>query len=303
MHQIENTRRNLSHFMEESRKSQNQISKEMGLSNSVISQFLNGTYSGDNNTVANSIEQYLKIARERLATLETDIFYEDLRNTKQVIFACRYAHKRNEIALVRGDAGAGKTTALEYYTKSNTGVIFVTADACTTSPTAVLNLIAEELGQKPQNTRAKIMKILISNLKDTNRLIIIDEADHLSFEALQAIRNLNDRAKVGVVLSGNNKLYTQMVTGPRGGEYDQIRTRIIMRVKVSNDYTAEEINAIFPALDDDCINYLLKLARKESLRAAKKIHNLALDYAMAANRTLDTKILQHTLKSQLGEAV
>jgi len=147
------------------------------------------------------------------------------------------------------------------------------------------------------------MRTLISSLESTNRLIIIDEADHLSFEALQAIRNLNDRAKVGIVLSGNNRLYTQMVTGPRGGEYDQIRTRIIMRAKVSNDYTVEEINAIFPSLDDGSAKCMLKIARKESLRAAKKIHDLAHDYATATNQRLNAKTLQHILKNQIGEAI
>lgn len=300
---IERARLDLIQFMEDSQKPQKQIAKEMGLSNSVVSQFIKGIYPGDNDGISKSIEQYLSVAKERLKSIDADVFFEGLRNTKEVLLACAYAHKRNEIALIRGDAGAGKTTALEHYTKRNTGVIFVTADACTTSPTAVLNLIAEEMGQKPQNTRAKIMRILISALDDTSRLIIIDEADHLSLGALQAIRNLNDKAGVGVILSGNNKLYTQMITGPRGGEYDQIRTRIIKRTKVNNNYSPEEINAIFPGLDADALGCLLKLARKESLRAAKKIYVLALDYAKATGQSIGVKALQHMQKSQLGEVI
>jgi len=300
---IERARQDLSRFIEDSQKSQKQVSKEIGVSSAVISQFLSGTYSGDNENAAIAIEQYLNVARERLESVDTDVFYNDLSNTKEVMLACRYAHKRNEIALVRGDAGAGKTTALEHYAKDNTGVIFVTADACTTSPTAVLNLILEETGQKPLNARAKIMRALISGLGGTSRLIIIDEADHLSLCALQAIRNLNDKAKVGIVLAGNNRLYTQMIMGPRGGDYDQIRSRIIKRTKVTNDYTPEEISAIFPNLDTDSRDYLLKLARKESLRAAKKIYSLAVDYSTATKQRLHAKVLQHTLKNQLGEAI
>jgi DNA transposition AAA+ family ATPase len=205
--------------------------------------------------------------------------------------------------LVRGDAGAGKTTALEYYTKNNTGVIFVTADSCTDSPTAVLNLIAEEIGLKAINSKSRIMKALISSLSGTNRLIIIDEADHLSMDALQAIRNLNDKAKVGIVLSGNNKLYIQMVAGSRGGEYDQIRTRIITRVKVSNNYSVEEIQAIFPDIDRDCAGLLLKLSSRESLRTAKEIYQIAVDRTIAAKRKLSEKLLQKTLNEMLGEAI
>ena len=46
-------------FMERSGKSQRQISRETGLSTSVISQFLNGCYAGDNEEVAKSVPSCL----------------------------------------------------------------------------------------------------------------------------------------------------------------------------------------------------------------------------------------------------
>ena len=63
------TRAALVDFMERSGKSQRQISRETGLSQSVISQFLNGCYAGDNEEVAKSINQYLTIGKERLNTV------------------------------------------------------------------------------------------------------------------------------------------------------------------------------------------------------------------------------------------
>ena len=44
--------------------------------------------------------------------------------------------------------------------------------------------------------KAALMNTLVAQLAGTNRLIIIDEADHLSLDALQAVRNLNDLAGV-----------------------------------------------------------------------------------------------------------
>ena len=109
-----------------------------------------------------------------------------------------------------GDAGAGKTTALRYYAETNTGVIFITANACTTSATAVLSLICQQVGRQVPGRKAALMNTLVEQLVGTNRLIIIDEADHLSLDALQAVRNLNDLAGVGIVLSGNDKIYRQI---------------------------------------------------------------------------------------------
>ena len=66
---LEKTRIALAEFMEQSHKSQQQISRETGLSTSVISQFLNGSYTGDNEKVAKTIDQYLMVGKERLNTV------------------------------------------------------------------------------------------------------------------------------------------------------------------------------------------------------------------------------------------
>ena len=52
------TRAALVDFMERSGKSQRQISRETGLSQSVISQFLNGCYAGDNEEVDQSVSNH-----------------------------------------------------------------------------------------------------------------------------------------------------------------------------------------------------------------------------------------------------
>lgn len=290
----------LQEFMKLSGKSQRQISKETGISSSAISQFLDGIYKGDNEKVAQTIKQYLTVSKERLNNIQNTVFYEGLYNTKNVLFACAYAHKHNDIALVSGDAGAGKTTALEHYTNNNTGVIMVTADSCTTTATAILKVISEKLGKQSNYRKSALMQELISQLKGTNRLIIIDEADHLTLQALQAVRNLNDSAKVGIVLSGNDKIYRQMLIGQKGHEFDQIRTRIIVRKRVVNDYTPEEITNIFGKMDDKSLAFLLDLAMSESLRTAKKLYEIALEYAKTINESMELKHLKRTREQLFG---
>lgn len=299
---MKDTKTDLKEFMELSGKSQRQISKETGLSTSVISQFLEGTYSGNNEKVAQTIRQYLTVSKERLNSIQNTVFYEGLYNTKNVLFACAYAHRHNDISLVSGDAGAGKTTALEYYTRNNTGVIMVTADSCTTTATAILRVIAEKVGKQTDYRKSVLMQELISQLDGSNRLIIIDEADHLTLQALQAVRNLNDRAKVGIVLAGNDKIYRQMLTGQKGQEFDQIRTRIGVRKRVVNDYTPEEMLNMFPYLDEKSLSFLLDVAMKESLRTAKKIYEIALEYAGSINEVFNVKHLKRTKEQLFGGA-
>ena len=300
---FEETRQALADFMGQSRKSQRQLSKETGLSTSVISQFLNGTYTGDNEEVAKTIGQYLAVGKERLNNVSDVQFVENLYNTQEVLFACNYAHRNNDITLVSGDAGAGKTTALKYYAENNTGVIFVTANACITTATAILSLICRQIGRQVPTRRAALMNTLVEQLTGTNRLIIIDEADHLLLDALQAVRNLNDTAHCGIVLSGNDKIYRQMLSPRRGYEFEQIRTRIIVRKKVFNEYTVEEMRAMFPSLNQECIGYMLKLACAESLRTARKLYEVAKEVANAKKEALSVKHLRDTQKQLLGEVM
>lgn len=297
---MQNIQKELAAFMQQSGKSQRQISKETGLSTSVISQFLDGTYNGNNEKVAAAVSQYLSVGKERLNSISGAIFYRELYNTKEVLYACKYAHIKNDMTLVAGDAGAGKTTALEYYKNQNAGVIMVTANSCTTSATAILKLIAEQIGKQMDYRRSALMNEIITQLKGSNRLIIIDEADHLTLQALQAVRNLNDQAKVGIVLAGNDKIYRQMLTGQKGHEFDQIRTRIIVRKRVENNYTVEEMQHIFPGASEDCLSFLIQMANYESLRTAIKLYEIALEYALTGNGNVTLKILKDTQKQLFG---
>lgn len=296
-------KKDLSEFMQFTGKSQREIAREAGLSTSVISQFLNGTYSGDNKEVANTLNKYLRVAKDRLNSQQSTVFNENLYNTQNVIYACNHAHIENDIVLVCGDAGAGKTTALKLYAAENTGVIMVTCNSCTRSATAVLKLILNKLGIQSINRKEVLMNKLLERLRGTRYLIILDEADHLTLDALQAVRNLNDSAGVGIVLSGNDKIYRQMYSGQRGYEFDQIRTRIIVRKRVINSYTPEEIEGIFVNAPSDCIPYIMSLACRESLRTAIKIFNLALEYAKAVNSKITLSILKSVKDDLIGAEI
>lgn len=271
----EQTRKKLSDYMELSGKSQRQISKETDLSTAVISQFLKGSYNGNNEEVDRTIKKYLELIERRKFNIECVRYYDNLQNTKITNFVCTYAHQHNDIALVCGDAGAGKTTALEHYRDNNIGVVMVTANSCTASSIAVLKLISQKIGKSMNGRKDILMTELVDYFKDTNRLIIVDEADHLTMAAVQALRNLNDEAHIGIVLSGNDKIYNQMVSGAKCSELQQLRSRILVRRRVVNDYTLEEFKNIFPEVSNECLGYLIQLARKESLRTAIKLLRIA----------------------------
>ena len=294
---IEQARHELAEFMEQSGKTQAQIARETSLSTATVSQFLNGTYNGDNEKTAAALIKYLKVAQEQIRQTTTETFYRDLRNTVISMGAADYAHKKREIVLLSGAAGAGKTTALKHYVEETTGVIFITANSCMTSASAILGAITEKIGRTPKSKKQLLMKELVNALQGSNRLIIIDEADHLTFSALQALRNLNDEAGVGILLAGNDRIYNQMVCGVKSSEFDQLRTRIFARPKVFNEYTIDEIKGIFGIDDLDSVKLLLEVALAQSLRTARKMYNAAVELARMKKQPLRAAHL-NTIRKQ-----
>ena len=69
-----------------------------------------------------------------------------------------------------------------------------------------------------------------------------------------------------------------MVSGAKSSELQQLRSRILVRRRVTNEYTLEEFKNIFPDVNNECLGYLIQLARKESLRTAIKLLRITYDY-------------------------
>jgi len=297
---IKQARTELLEFMEQSSKTQTQIAKETSLSTATVSQFLSGTYNGDNEKTAATLMKYLRVAQEQQKLITSESFYRELKNTKISMGAADYAHKKCEIVLLSGAAGAGKTTALKHYVDETAGVIFITANSCTTSAAAILTEITLKLGRTPKTKKQLLMKELVSCLQDSKRLIIVDEADHLTFSALQALRNLNDEAGVGILLAGNDRIYNQMVCGVKSGEFDQLRTRIFARPKVCNEYSIEEIQGVFGVTDLESVKLLLEVAQAQSLRTARKMYNAALELARMKKQPLKATHLNSIRKQFLS---
>ncbi len=297
---IEQARQQLKDFLSQSHKTQRQVAKELALSEAVVSQFLKGIYIGSNETVAAQVLSYLESGKQRQISAKAPEFSPDLRNAKKVTFAARYAHLNNDIALVYGAAGAGKTTALKEYAKNNRGVIYIAADTSVKTARTVLFLILEALGEETRGTEFILTRRLVGLLSGTNRLLIIDEADHLSFNALQAVRNLNDVAGIGIVFSGNDIIKYQMY-GRGSVKLDQLRTRVGIEKTVSNSYTFEEIESLFPSLDKECASELLAVACKDSLRTAVKRYIFAMNYAASEDKKVTLKSFKTAAQAQTEE--
>ena len=54
------------------------------------------------------------------------------------------------------------------------------------------------------------MNTLVEQLAGTNRLIIIDEAQHLTKKTLEHLRSISDETGVGICFVGNEEVYSRL---------------------------------------------------------------------------------------------
>jgi DNA transposition AAA+ family ATPase len=65
---------------------------------------------------------------------------------------------------------------------------------------------------------------VVDRLKNSGRLLLIDEAEHLPYRALELLRRVYDKAGVGILLVGMPRLIFNL-RGKRG-EYAQLYSRV-----------------------------------------------------------------------------
>lgn len=282
---VQETRTALVKYLKGNKRSQKAIARELGVSDATLSLFLKDRYTGNNEEIARGIEQFLGIEQRRSLLCQKPDICLTVRNTRDILTKVNIAQITGDILLIYGDAGCGKTTALQYYARHNKNVIYVEADVTNSSYRSILCLIADSLGETCQGATSAIMRRLIHTLKGRSAVLIIDEAQHLAPKAFDAIRALNDKAGIGIVYSGNPSIKKRMY-GTKQDDFDQIYSRIGYHCPLFNRYSEKDIQAIFQdyGLDADCIAYLQRIARhKGGLRIMVK------QYCLAANIALSIK--------------
>lgn len=197
-------REDLTQYLTENRISQEASASAMGLSGSALSAWRNEKYNGDNNRVEALVAEYL--GREAATAAEIKAFKRDFDFVPTSVYemiaqGVELAEARGEIRPVLGDSGVGKTTALLHIKSEKKTAIMVQVYKGIRK-NRFLGKLCKAAGFSTRGSFDDLFETLVEELNNTGRLIIVDEAEHLPIDALDALRRLNDFTGCGVVLVG-----------------------------------------------------------------------------------------------------
>ena len=180
----------------------------------------------------------------------------------EITMAVSFAEAAGDISLIYGDAGLGKTFSLKEYVRSHPDTVYVELKDCDKSTKGVCEKILACIGKEQRGLDRLLVDSIIEFLRNSPRLIIIDEAQHLSLRALENIRAINDATETGVVLCGNPTVYDRM-HGRGQAHFAQLYSRIGIRRHIMEP-SLEDIASIFEAYELDKESVRFKGAASET---------------------------------------
>ena len=274
MKQINHTlQQKLAEFKAKSGMNQTQLARGIGTSPASISMYLNGTYAdkgGNYETIEPKIEAFLEVQESKAQREELVLGFVSTKTTRRISEVMRDAHEAGDTVVIYGQAGLGKTQAVKNYCEKNPAAILIEANPSFTA-LVLMRKLAAAAKVSTVGSLNDLFESVSDRLRDSGRLIVVDEAENLPLRALEIIRRLHDDTGCGLVLSGMPRLVANL----RGkhGELVQLYSRVSVALNLGDSMPDEELEEIaraaMPEADDATIAELVKQSNGNTRRMSK----------------------------------
>ena len=288
------------------RMTQDRMARDAGLSGSALSQWLHGKYQGDVPALEDRLSAWLADTQSSaLEPCETAPVWVQTPTATAIEGALNYARIRPSIAVVYGGAGVGKTTTIDRYARASAGVWVWEAKKSQRSMLEALRAIEGTMSGYPceEKRSSTISRMIAQRLQWAHKpaLLIIDEAQHLKLDAVEELRSIHDSTGVGLVLSGNESVYTQLTGRTRRADFAQLFSRVGKRLRLDKPAPGD-VAAILQAWRIEGIKERELCQQIASLPGGLRgLVNVLVDAATAAQamgRAVDIKALRAAWSDQ-----
>lgn len=200
--------------------SQAALARLARISPSSLNQILKGVYATPPAKLLGNVESAMRHADEAsqdaMTPVETSVW-------RLAHLTCDNARRFRYFAVFTGYVGTGKTFAVKHYAASRPNTHLVEATP-TMTPQSLVKLLAREVaGYDGKGSIDDRFRAVVDTLRNTDSLVVVDEAETLTPHQLHTLRRIRDLANIGIVLCGTE--YLHGLIKPEHGQFDQIRSR------------------------------------------------------------------------------
>lgn len=237
---------------------------------------------------------------------EPELVIAETPSFRRVTQGCEYAHT-GALVLIYGGAGVGKTTAAKVYASAHwehgKAAYYINMHGVK-SPAAMLQTIAEGMGAHSAlgaYRNVSLMQSLADRLMP-GELLICDESQSLRHDALDLLRYFLDERNVGLVVMGNELVFSTIAGKNRRAMFAQLHSRVSMRIHIpqSTEADADKVLKQWGISEGAARDYGRQIALGPGgLRQLVKVLAQARIAHVATKRALDHRLL-HAAASALG---
>lgn len=284
--------------------SQSKLAREAGTSSAYISQWVAGKLP---QSYIAGLERKLVIwwenrsVRIRTRSLLPDApRFLDIPTSRKIMQQLEWAQMAQDVVMVYSGAGYGKSTAAEEYKDRHANVWIVEMKQDCSRERPCLEEIALIVGgcleaSGKSQSSAEIRRSICGRIRNTRGLLVIDEAQFLSCQALQEVRGIYTSTGVGLALMGNEELYV------RAKKVGSVWSRIGQELKLEQ-LCAADIEGLAAAYQvsgkaelkkleglatrDGGLRRVVKALRKSAMIARRKKESCNLKHLETASRQL-----------------
>ena len=173
---------------------------KLGVHASYVSKFINGSNDFIIGPMERAVEDLLKSAQ-----LSSDAAVELFPTfiTRRITGVFETARKTSDVALIFSAAGLGKTSACWIERTDRPLTLFLTAVKGGSSAGAMQSQLFELLENRSYDQQTLKRTFIRDRLKNSGRLLLIDNGQRLYADALQYFFDLHDETGIPVVILGN----------------------------------------------------------------------------------------------------
>jgi DNA transposition AAA+ family ATPase len=179
------------------------MSQQIGYSTSVLSQYLTGIYPGDTDRFERRAADWLR-ARDRKKRIGVKLIESEA--TRTVMAALETIRRTNDVGVIYGDAGIGKTSGIALYLEENPTCVEISLSRWARNDAQIERLIFGAMDSGAWKGNTPRAEFIVSKLRGSNRLLIVDNAHKATAAGLEWLFDLHDETRIPIALVGNEEV-------------------------------------------------------------------------------------------------
>lgn len=284
-------------FIERHAMTKKGFAEECDVPEGTFGPWLAGNYAGDNEKPAAKVYRFLTARKEQAemaASVPSAPTWQETMSAKSIMTVLDHCQVFSDMGVIGTGPGCGKTATIAQFAAVRPRVWVTTMKPSTRGVQNALIAMLKAVGDAEAKGTPQALSERVQKRVGPGAIIIIDEAQHLSLQAVDELRSIHDCTGVGLVFSGDESVF-ELFDGHGKNGYAQFQSRIGMRHRQSRPFPEDAaiLARAHGVTDTASIKMLSDIAQKPgALRGVSKTLQNARRYAAINDVALTPSLIR-----------